>query len=286
MWCEEKLEKFNNQINQYNKKHNEIQEKLINLSGTRKDYMKSIFVSFTMAIFFLCLSYFVQESASSHYENIINGIELNYGRAEYLSALLISFSSSIAASFCLFIYPKFPLKKEDSYKEKINLIKDIVGISLFSFISGFICAFFFIFCYVLFSSFIDITLSFKHNFILFSLSIPFAFRYIKEQFKNYFKDKKDQEKYISEMERKKEELKIVSAKNNTLSEDDFINSIKTIDDYNFLKITCKNMELTHITDLYDRIEKNLLKDTEFKDFRTFEESIIKNRANLNLIENI
>lgn len=286
MWCEEKLEKFNNQINQYNKEHNEIQEKLINLSGTRKDYMKSLFVSFTMVIFFLCLSYFVQGSATSHYENIINGIELNYGRAEYFSALLISFSSSIAASFCLFIYPKFPLKKEEGYKEIINLIKDIIGIAFFSFLLGFVCAFFFILSYIFFSSFFNFAPSFQHNFILFLLSIPFAFRYIKEQFKNYFKNKKDQEKYISEMERKKEELKIVSAKNNTLSEDDFINSIKTIDDYNFLKITCENMEFTHIKDLYDRIEKNLLKDTNFKDFKTFEESIIKNRANLNVIENI
>ena len=88
------------------------------------------------------------------------------------------------------------------------------------------------------------------------------------------------------MERKKEELKIVSAKNSTLSEEDFINSIKSIDDFNFLKITCENMEFIHIKDFYYRIEKNLLKNTEFKDFRTFEESIIKNRANLNVIENI
>lgn len=286
MWCEEKLKAFDDQINQYNKEHNEIQEKLINLSGTRKDYMKSVFVSFTMAIFFLCLSYFVQESATSHYENIINGIELNYGRAEYFSALIISFSSSIAATFCLFIYPKFPLKKEEGHKEIINFIKDIFGIAFFSFLLGFVCSFFFIFCCALFSSFFDIVLSFKHNFILFLLSAPFAFRYIKEQFKNHFKNKKEQEKYILDLERKKEELKIVSAKNNTLSEEDFINSIKSIDDYNFFKITCKNMEFIHITDLYDRIEKNLLKDTEFKDFRTFEESIIKNRANLNVIENI
>lgn len=286
MWCEEKLEKLNDQINQYNKEHNEIQEKLVHLSGTRKDYMKSVFVSFTMAIFFLCLSYFLQESATSHYENIINGIESNYGRAEYFSALLISFSSSIAASFCLFIYPKFPLKKEEGYKEIINFIKDIIGISFFSFLLGFVCAFFFVFFCVLFSSFLDIVLSFKHNFILFLLSTPFAFRYIKEQFKNHFKNKKEQEKYISEMERKKEELKIILTSKNALSEEDFISSIKSIDDYNFLKVTCENMEFTHIKDLYDKIEKNLLKDTEFNDFRTFEESIIKNRANLNVIENI
>jgi magnesium-transporting ATPase (P-type) len=286
MWCEEKLKAFDDQINDYNKKNNEIQEKLINLSGTRKDYMKSVFISIIMSALFLYFSYFVQERAVSYYNDIINGIGENYSRMEYISALFISFAASFSASFCLFMYPKFPLKKEKGYKEIINLIKDIFGIAIFSFLFCFVCAFFFILSFIFFSSFFNFVPSFQHNLILFLLSTPFAFRYIKEQFKNYFKNKKDQEKYISDLERKKEELKIVSAKNNTLSKDDFINSIKTIDDYNFLKITCENMEFIHIKDLYDKIEQNLLKNTEFKDFKTFEESIIKNRANLNVIENI
>ena len=286
MWCEEKLKAFDDQINQYNKEHNEIQEKLINLSGTRKDYMKSVFISIIISALFLYFSCFFQERAFSHYDDIINGIGENHSRMEYISALFISFASSFSASFCLFIYQKFPLKKEKGHKEIINLIKDIFGIAIFSFLFCFVCAFFFMISYVFFSSFFNFVPSFQHNLILFLLSVPFAFRHAKEQFKNYFKNKKEQEKYILDLERKKEELKIVSAKNSTLSEEDFIYSIKSIDDYNFLKITCENMEFIHIKDFYYRIEKNLLKNTEFKDFRTFEESIIKNRANLNVIENI
>ncbi len=284
MLSNEKLKDFNDKTNDFQYNCEDIDHKLYHMLGTKKDYFKFISMNIIPMILLMMFSYWLYINGLFELENMTNEEDQFLKTSLYYRAMLFSFFASFSSSFLLF-FSLFYTVKQNDYREKI-LFQNMIESSAASILLGFLAAFLLVLIYPSFLELFNLTWSFYHNFIVFCFFLLFSLFLINKKSKYHFNNKKEQEKHVLTLKKRKKDLEETYDKKYNNLKKDIINSINSIDNYNLLKLTCTEMKLVHVESLYNEIEKKLLKKTEFNDFEIYEKSIIRHRSSLKTIDNI
>ncbi len=282
----EKLKELNDQIRQFKKNDEETKKELSNVFGTKKDYFEIISIKLISVLLLMSISYWIYSTGLVHYEDIVSENITRFTFSEYFSSIVLSFTCSIGGIASLFLPVVISDKNNNIYKNTFLFFKDIFVFGTSSNIFGFILSICFCFSYIPLLYFFDLHWSFFHNVICFLVFLPFFCYLSNKEAKCYFNNKKEREEHISNIKKRNEKSNLIYTNKINPLKETLINQTDTLDKYNYIKIICAEMDLTYIESFYNEIEDNILKETEFDDFTIYEESIIKNRVKLNIIENI